>query len=257
MKVVILAGGFGTRISEESEFRPKPMVEIGGKPILWHIMQWYSHFGHHEFILCAGYKQHIIKEYFASYALYNSDVTFDFQGDTPIRIHTNSSEPWKVTVVDTGYETLTGARIKKIRPYVEDSPFFLTYGDGLSNVDLDKLLAFHEKHGRLCTITATRPESRFGYLEMDGDMVTDFREKSREDVGYINCGFMVMEPGVFDYIHGNVSLEQEPMRALTAARQIMAYRHEGFWACMDTLRDKKRLEKIWETGNAPWKAKER
>jgi len=253
MKVVILAGGFGTRISEESQLRPKPMVEIGGRPILWHIMKEYSHYGCHDFIICAGYKQQVIKEYFANYALHNSDITFDFQGQEPMHVHANASEPWRVTVVDTGYSTLTGARIKRIQPYVGDETFMITYGDGVSDVDIGALVAFHRQHGHICTITATKPESRFGYLDMDGDVVRAFREKSQEDVGFINSGYMVMEPALFDYIHGDVMLEQEPMRALTLAGEVCAYRHMGFWQCMDTLRDKNRLEDLWSSGQAPWK----
>ena len=252
MKVVILAGGFGTRISEESQVIPKPMVEIGGKPILWHIMKEYSYFGFNEFIICAGYKQHVIKSYFADYALHNSDVTFDFQGENRIRVHNNFSEPWKVTVVDTGYDTLTGGRVKKIQPYVDGEKFFLTYGDGVSNVNISELLKFHEAHGKICTLTAVKPESRFGYMDFDGDKVLAFREKSREDVGWINAGYMVMNPEFFDYVSGNVMLEREPMSSLTRAGEVMAFRHEGFWQCMDTLRDKNKLEELWRVG-APWK----
>ena len=253
MKVVILAGGFGTRISEESQVRPKPMVEIGGKPILWHIMKEYSFYGCNEFIICAGYKQHIIKEYFASYALHNSNVTFDFQGEESVHVHTNFSEPWKVTIVDTGYDTLTGARIKQIEPYIQNETFMMTYGDGVADVDIAALLKFHQIHGKCCTITATKPESRFGFLDLDGDNVLAFREKSQNDVGYINSGYMVLEPDVFEYIQGNVMFEQEPMEQLTKSHQVVAYKHHGFWQCMDTLRDKKRLEKLWESGKAPWK----
>ena len=252
LKVVILAGGFGTRISEESQVIPKPMIEIGGKPILWHIMKEYSHFGFNEFIICAGYKQHVIKTYFAEYALHNSDVTFDFRGENRIRVHNNFSEAWKVTVVDTGYNSFTGKRIKKIQPYIDDENFFLTYGDGLSDVNIDELLKFHKSHGKICTITAVKPESRFGYLDFDGDKVLAFREKSKEDVGWINAGYMVMNVKVFDYISGNVFLEHEPMKNLTREGEIMAFRHAGFWQCMDTLRDKIRLEEIWKSG-APWK----
>ena len=252
MKVVILAGGFGTRISEESQIIPKPMIEIGGKPVLWHIMKEYSHFGHNEFIICAGYKQHVIKNFFADYALQNSDVTFDFQGENKIRVHNNFSEAWKVTVVDTGYGTLTGKRVKMIQPYVDDENFFLTYGDGLSNVNINELLNFHTAHGKICTITAIKPESRFGYLEFDGDKVLAFREKSKQDVGWINAGYMVMSAKVFDYISGDVMLEQEPMKNLTRDGEVMAFRHEGFWQCMDTLRDKNKLEELWQNG-APWK----
>ena len=252
MKVVILAGGFGTRISEESQLIPKPMIEIGGKPILWHIMKEYSHFGYNEFIICAGYKQHVIKSFFADYALHNSDVTFDFQGANRIRVHNNFSEPWKVTVVDTGYDSLTGKRIKLIQPYIDDDNFFLTYGDGVSDVNINELLKFHETHGKICTITAVKPDSRFGYIDFDGDKVLAFREKSKEDVGWINAGYMVLNKAAFDYFDGNVMLEQEPMRKMTAAGQVMAYRHDGFWQCMDTLREKNKLEELWQKG-APWK----
>lgn len=253
MKTVILAGGFGTRISEESQYKPKPMVEIGGRPILWHIMKEYAYYGYTDFIICAGYKQHIIKEYFSNYALYNSDITFDFQHEENITIENNHSEPWRVTVVDTGYRSLTGKRIKMIQQYIGNEPFCLTYGDGVSDVDIGALVQFHSAHGKYCTITATKPESRFGYLDLDGDTVRAFREKSKEDVGYINSGYMVMEPEVFDYIDGDVMLEQRPMERLTAAGQVVAYRHEGFWQCMDTLRDQKKLEEMWNSGAAPWK----
>ena len=253
MKVVILAGGFGTRISEESQLIPKPMIEIGGKPILWHIMKEYSHFGHKEFIICAGYKQHIIKEYFADYTLHNSDVTFDFQGEQRIKVHNNFAEDWKVTVVDTGYDTLTGGRIKKIQPYIgDDENFLLTYGDGVSDVNISALIEFHKSHGKIFTLTAVKPDSRFGYLDFDGDKVLAFREKSKEDVGYINAGYMVLGNKVFDYIEGNVSFEQSPMKKLTHAGEVMAYRHEGFWYCMDTLRDKMKLEEMWKN-NPAWK----
>ena len=253
MKVVILAGGFGTRISEESQRLPKPMIEIGSKPILWHIMKEYSHFGHNEFIICAGYKQHIIKEYFANYTLHNSDVTFDFQGAQRIKIHNNFSEDWKVTVVDTGFDTLTGGRVKKIQPYIgDDENFFLTYGDGVSDVNISELLKFHKSHGKVCTLTAVKPDSRFGYLDFDGDKVLAFREKSKEDVGYINAGYMVLSSKVFDYIEGNFMFEQQPMKKMTAVGEVMAYRHEGFWQCMDTLRDKTKLEEMWKN-NPAWK----
>ena len=252
MKVVILAGGFGTRISEESQVIPKPMIEIGGHPILWHIMKEYSHFGHNEFIICAGYKQHIIKKFFAEYALQNSDVTFDFHSENKVRVHSNFSEPWKVTVVDTGYDTLTGKRVKKIQPYIDEENFLLTYGDGLSDVNINELIKFHNGHGKICTITAVKPESRFGYIDFDGDKVLSFREKSLQDVGYINAGYMVMNRKVFDYLGENVALEQEPMENLTTDGEVMAYRHDGFWQCMDTLREKIKLEELWENG-APWK----
>lgn len=252
MKVVILAGGFGTRISEESQLIPKPMIEIGGYPILWHIMKEYAHYGFKDFIICAGYKQHVIKEYFADYVLHNSDVTFDFRGEVRIKVHNNFSEDWKVTVIDTGYSTSTGGRVKKIQPYIDDEDFLLTYGDGVSDVDINALIKFHKAHGKICTLTAVKPESRFGYLDFDGDKVLAFREKSKEDVGYINAGYMVLNKKVFDYIEGDFMFEQEPMKKLTKAGEVMAYRHGGFWYCMDTLRDKMKLEEMWQSG-APWK----
>ena len=253
MKVVILAGGFGTRIGEESQFIPKPMIEIGGKPILWHIMKEYSYYGHNEFIICAGYKQHIIKDYFRRYVLYNSDVTFEFQGEKVVEIHNNFSEDWRVTVIDTGYDTLTGGRVKKIQPYVDGETFMLTYGDGVSDVNINELIKFHESHGKICTLTAIKPESRFGYIDFEGDKVLAFREKSNQDIGYINAGYMVLSTKVFDYIEGNVSFEQEPMSKLVQNGEVMAYRHNGFWQCMDTLRDKNRLETLWNSGRAAWK----
>ena len=252
MKVVILAGGFGTRICEESELKPKPMIEIGGKPMLWHIMKIYAHYGYQEFIICAGYKQQVIKEYFARYALYNSNITFDFQSREPIKVHSNASEPWKVTVVDTGYETLTGGRLRLIEPYIDGERFLLTYGDGVADVDITALIDFHKSHGKLCTLTAARPEGRFGFLDLENDRVMSFREKSRSDVGYINGGFMVMEPKVFSYLKDDVMLEREPMEKLAEDGELLAYRHDGFWQCMDTMRDKKELERLWESGKAPW-----
>ena len=253
MKVVILAGGFGTRISEESQYIPKPMIEIGGKPILWHIMKEYSHYGHNEFIICAGYKQHVIKDYFARYTLYNSDVTFDFQGEKRVEVHNNFSEAWRVTIIDTGYDTLTGARVKKIQPYVNNETFMLTYGDGVSDVNINELIKFHQSHGKICTLTAVQPESRFGYIDFDGNKVLSFREKSAQDVNYINGGYMVCNPKIFDYLEGNFSFEHEPMTNLVADGQVMAYKHNGFWHCMDTIRDKKRLERLWESNQAKWK----
>ncbi len=255
MKAVILAGGFGTRISEESHLKPKPMIEIGDKPILWHIMKMYSRYGINEFIICAGYKQHVIKEYFSNYALYNSDVTFDFQnGVTEVR--SNSSEPWIVTVADTGLNTMTGGRIKRIQKYVDDETFCLTYGDGVSDVPLDKVVEFHRSTGKIATMTAVRPEGRFGTLDMSGNDVRAFREKSKNDTGWINGGFMVLDSGVFDYLDGGdpVVFEQEPLTRLTEDGQLNAYKHDGFWQCMDTLRDKEKLQKLWESGNAPWKS---
>lgn len=254
MKAVILAGGFGTRISEESHLKPKPMLEIGDKPIIWHIMKMYSRCGINDFIVCAGYKQHIIKEYFADYALHNSDITFNFRDNTET-IHSNTSEPWSVTIADTGLNTMTGGRVKRISKYVGDEPFCLTYGDGVSDVPLDKVVEFHEKEGRIATITAVHPDGRFGVMDMNGNNVLAFREKSKDDTGWINGGFMVLDPAVFDYIPDDDSctFEQEPIRNLASDGQLNAYKHNGFWQCMDTLRDKEKLQKMWDSGNAPWK----
>ena len=254
MKVVILAGGFGTRISEESHLRPKPMVEIGGMPILWHIMKYYSSYGYFDFIICAGYKQSVIKEWFADYYINHSDVTFDFCTREKITVHNTCSEPWRVTVVDTGLHTMTGGRIKKIRAYLDNEPFFLTYGDGVSNVDLAQLLAFHRQHGKCATITAVHPDSRFGVLDVSTDRIQAFREKSEADVDWINGGFMVMDPGVIDYIEGDTTVfERAPLERLCAKGELMAFRHRGFWQCMDTLRDREKLERLWVGGEAPWK----
>ena len=255
MKAVILAGGLGTRIAEESSLRPKPMVEIGGYPILWHIMKMYSHHGVNEFIICAGYKQHMIKEYFADYSLSCSDITFDFANGGKMQIHNNVSEPWKVTVVDTGLETMTGGRLKRIKKYVGDETFMLTYGDGVSDVDIGKLLKFHKGTGKHATLTAVRPDVRFGILDIAGDAVTSFREKSSEDADWVNGGFMILEPGVFEYIAGGdeVVFEKKPLENLCSDGQLAAFRHSGFWYCMDSLRDKEKLEELWKTGKAPWK----
>ena len=257
MKVVILAGGYGTRISEESQFRPKPMIEIGGRPILWHIMKEYLYYGFDEFIICAGYKQEYIKNYFAHYFLQASDISFDFRvtGEKDHReIHTSPYEPWKVTVVDTGLDTMTGGRVKRIQPYIGDEPFLLTYGDGVCDVPMDKLVAFHQQHGKLLTITAVKPEGRFGILDLDGSHVQSFREKSRSDVGYINGGYMVCQPEIFDYLAGDeTTLEREPFERIADEGQMMAYRHNGFWQCMDTMRDRKKLEELLAAGKAPWK----
>ncbi|WP_196604831.1 glucose-1-phosphate cytidylyltransferase [Pectinatus haikarae] len=255
MKVVILAGGFGTRISEESQFNPKPMIEIGGKPILWHIMKEYSFFGFNEFIICAGYKQHIIKEYFANYYLHNSNITFDFRNGREITVHDSFLEPWIVTVVDTGFETMTGGRIKRIEPYIENNTFMLTYGDGVCNVAIDKLYEFHKRHKKICTMTAVKPEGRFGILDIsNNNEINSFREKRQDDVGYINGGYMVLEPGIFKYIKNDTTVfEQEPLEEIAQNGELMAYKHNGFWQCMDTLRDKNKLEEMWDVGNAPWK----
>lgn len=254
MKVVILAGGFGTRISEESQFKPKPMIEIGGKPILWHIMKEYMYYGFNEFIICAGYKQEVIKKWFADYFIYNSDITFDFTEGNKMIVHSEYSEPWKVTIVDTGLNTLTGGRIKRIKDYVGNESFLMTYGDGVSDVNINELLEAHRRNKSLATLTAVLPEGRFGVMDMDGDRIKSFREKSKDDMGWINGGYMVLEPRVFDYIAGdNIMFEREPLEALAQEGQLMCYKHGGFWQCMDTLRDKQKLEELWKNGNAPWK----
>lgn len=254
MKAVILAGGFGTRISEESHLRPKPMIEIGGQPILWHIMKNYSHYGIQDFIICAGYKQHIIKEYFADYYLHRSDVTFDFTSGNVMEIHSNVAEPWRVTVVDTGYRTMTGGRIKRIQPYVGNGPFLLTYGDGVSNVDISALIEYHKAHKKYATLTAINPGQRFGVLDISEDStIKSFREKSNADSSYINGGFMVLEPEVFDYLKDDDTVfEKEPLSALAHDGQLAAYIHDGFWKCMDTQRDKEQLDELWASGHAPW-----
>ena len=255
MKVVLLAGGFGSRISEESQFKPKPMIEIGGMPILWHIMKEYAYYGHTEFIICAGYKQHVIKEWFADYFLHTSDVTFDFTQDDKIIVHNKRAEQWKVTVVDTGLNTMTGGRLKRVREFIGNEPFFMTYGDGVSDVNIKKLLEFHKSHGKLATMSAVKPDSRFGVLDLSEDsMVNAFREKSSVDSGYINAGFMVLDPKVLDYVKDDtIMFEREPMEQLAAEGQLMCYKHDGFWQCMDTMRDKERLEKLWAEKRAPWK----
>lgn len=257
MKVVILAGGLGTRISEESHLKPKPMIAIGDQPILWHIMKYYSAFGFQEFVICCGYKGYVIKEYFADYYLHRSDVTFDFTLGNQMTVHSNVAEPWKVTLVDTGLNTQTGARVKRVEKYIGDEPFMLTYGDGVSDVDLNALLAQHRSSGKTVTLTGIQPGGRFGVLDLDEEhnAVIGFREKAKEDGGWINGGFMVMEPEVFRYLKNdeNCILEREPLEALAAENRLGAYKHEGFWQCMDTQRDKGRLEMLWKGGDAPWK----
>ena len=256
MKVVLLAGGFGTSISEESQFKPKPMVEIGGKPILWHIMKEYSYYGFNEFIVCAGYKQHIIKEWFADYYLYNSDITFDFtNGHNDMLIHDQRCEPWKVTVVDTGLHTMTGGRIKRIQSYIGNEPFLMTYGDGVCDVNIRDLVEFHKSHGRIATLTAVRLEQQKGILDIGGNnAVKSFREKSHMDGAPINAGYMVLNPEIFDYIDGDDTVfEQKPMEELAAGGQLMSYLHRGFWQCMDTRREQDMLESYWKSGTAPWK----
>ncbi|MBR6672358.1 MAG: glucose-1-phosphate cytidylyltransferase [Alistipes sp.] len=261
MKVVLLAGGLGSRISEESQFKPKPMIEIGGMPILWHIMKSYAYFGHNEFIICAGYKQEYIKEWFANYFLYNSDVSFDFRaGKNEMIIHKSKLDPWKVTVVDTGYNTMTGGRIKRIQRYIGDEQFLMTYGDGVCDVDIHKLVEFHNKHGKKATLTAVKQSQDKGVLEITKDMaVRAFREKSVNDGAPINAGFMVLEPSVFDYIDGGdkQSFEREPLEKLAKEGELMSYIHEGFWQCMDNVREKNLLEKLLANDTAPWKRWER
>lgn len=254
MKVVILAGGFGTRISEESYLKPKPMIEIGGQPILWHIMKLYSYYGYHDFVICLGYKGYAIKEYFADYFLHTSDVTFDL-AKNEMTVHNNFSEPWKVTLIDTGLNTMTGGRVKRIQPYIGEEPFMLTYGDGVSNVNLHDLVEFHQKNGKMVTMTAIQPEGRFGVLDIEDSRVVSFREKKPNDVGWINAGFMVMQPEFFDYIKGGdeIVLERQPLEDAARDGQLLAYKHSGFWQCMDTQRDKKKLEELWASGKAPWK----
>lgn len=254
MKVVILAGGFGTRISEESHLKPKPMIEIGGKPILWHIMKIYSYYGFNDFIICLGYKGYYVKEYFAHYFLHEATVTFDFRMDMQI-VHDNRVEPWQVTLVDTGLETMTGGRVKRVQEYVGNETFMLTYGDGVCNVNIEKLLEYHKSHGKLLTITAVQPAGRFGSLVLsENNKVSEFREKLHGDGGYVNGGFIVCEPGIFDYIADDSTvLESHTFEHLASIGELMAYCHTGYWQPMDTLRDKNTLELLWNAGKAPWK----
>lgn len=255
MKVVILAGGLGTRISEESHLRPKPMITIGEQPILWHIMKYYSAFGFNDFVICCGYKGYVIKEYFADYYLHRSDVTFDFSAENRMTIHQNVAEPWRVTLVDTGLNTQTGARIKRVQKYIGDKPFMMTYGDGVSDVDLNSLLAQHQASGKIVTLTGVQPGGRFGVLDLKGETVIGFHEKAREDGGWINGGFMVMEPEIFDYLSEDEQciLERRPMETLAQQGCLGIYKHSGFWQCMDTQRDKIWLEDRWTKNNAPWR----
>jgi glucose-1-phosphate cytidylyltransferase len=255
VKVAILAGGLGTRLSEETQVKPKPMAEIGEHPILWHIMKVYGSQGFDEFVVCLGYKGYLVKEYFANYFLHNADVTFDLRG-RETEVHQNASEPWRVTLVDTGAETQTGGRLKRVGPYLGGERFLMTYGDGVADIDLKALLAFHEAHGKLATVTAVQPPGRFGALDLDaqGTTVREFVEKSEGDGGWINGGFFVLEPAVLEYIEGDETLwEKEPLERLAHDGQLAAYRHRGFWQPMDTLRDKRALEDLWESGAAPWK----
>lgn len=255
MKVVLLAGGFGTRISEESQLIPKPMIEIGEKPILWHIMKLYSYYGFNEFIICCGYKQHIIKEWFANYYLHNSDITLDFKSKNSMTTHNNAAEPWKVTLIDTGLNTMTGGRIKRIQEYIGNETFMLTYGDGVADIDINALIRFHQNNGRLATLTAVQPPGRFGLANINtNNEVLSFTEKPVGDGSWINGGFFVLEPQIFNYIDGDQTIwEREPMESLASQNQLMAYKHYGFWRPMDTLRDKNILENLWDSGQAPWK----
>lgn len=256
MKVVILAGGFGTRISEESHLKPKPMIEIGEMPILWHIMKEYSYHGYYEFIICLGYKAYVIKEFFAEYYLHNSDITFDFSNGNDMIVHNNFAEPWKVTLVDTGLHTMTGGRIRRVKDYIGNEPFMLTYGDGVSDVNIREVERLHTSHGKMATITAIQPGGRFGILDIknDDNSITRFAEKDREDGGWINGGYMILNPKVFDLISGDDTvLEKEPLEIMAKQGEIKAYKHYGFWKCMDTQRDKQLLEEMWESGRAPWK----
>ncbi len=255
MKVAILAGGFGTRLSEETGVRPKPMVEVGGKPIIWHIMKIYSHYGFNDFVICLGYKGAYIKEYFAHYYLYQNDVTIDFRDEYNITYHANKAEPWRITLVDTGLNTLTGGRIKNIQKYLDDEAFMLTYGDGVADVDIAALVAHHKQKGKLATVTAVQPSGRFGALALDNNSaVNSFLEKPAGDGAWINGGFFVLEPGIFDYIEGNQTIwEKAPLEKLAADNELSAFCHKGFWKPMDTLRDKESLEDMWQSGNAAWK----
>jgi glucose-1-phosphate cytidylyltransferase len=254
MKAVILAGGLGTRLSEETSLKPKPMVEIGGKPILWHIMKIYSYYGVNDFIICCGYKGYVIKEYFANYFLHQSDVTFDMEGNT-MEVHRKRAEPWKVTLVDTGDETMTGGRLKRVQEYVKDEEAFcFTYGDGVGSIDIAKAIAFHKKHGKKATLTATFPPGRFGAIDILDDQILNFKEKPKGDGAMINGGFFILSPKVIEWINGDTSVwEQEPLMGLAESGELMAFKHEGFWLPMDTLRDKQKLQELWDSGNAPWK----
>jgi glucose-1-phosphate cytidylyltransferase len=255
MKVVILAGGFGTRISEESHLKPKPMIEIGGQPILWHIMKSYSHYGFSEFVICCGYKQHVIKQYFADYFLHTSDITFDFCNGNNMIVHNNFSEPWKVTLVDTGLDTMTGGRIKRIEKYIDHEDFMLTYGDGVSDVNITDLLQYHRKHGKMVTMTTVNVGQKFGVLDIDEDnIINSFREKSEVDGSMINAGFMVCNPEIFNYIDGDETVfEKDPLERVASESNLIAFKHSGFWQCMDTQRDKQQLEELWANGKAPWR----
>ncbi len=255
MKVVILAGGFGTRLSEESQIKPKPMIEIGEMPILWHIMKIYSAYGYHDFVICAGYKQHLIKEWFADYFLHTSDITFDFTSGNEMIIHNKHTEPWRVTIVDTGLNTQTGGRVKRIQDYIGNETFMLTYGDGVGDIHIDELVRYHQSQGKIGTVSVYNFGQNKGVLEINGSgLVSAFREKSDLDGDLINIGFMVFEPQIFDFIRGDEDIfEQGPMKKMVEDGQLMAYTHHGFWQCMDTAREKQKLEQLWASGHAPWK----
>lgn len=256
MKVVILAGGFGTRISEESHLKPKPMVEVGERPILWHIMKTYSHYGFNDFIICLGYKGYCIKEYFAHYYLHEADVTFDFRNRNERIVHAHTAEPWQVTLVDTGSDTMTGGRVKRIQAYIGCEPFMLTYGDGVSDVDISALVAYHKKHGKLATVTSVQPSGRFGALALSSgnNLVRGFEEKPKGDNAWINAGFFVLQPEVFDLISNDSTIfEREPLEVMARSGELVAYKHPGFWQPMDTLRDKNHLDELWKNRKAPWK----
>lgn len=255
MKVAILAGGLGTRISEESHLKPKPMIEIGERPILWHIMKIYSYYGFNDFVICCGYKGYAIKEYFAHYYLHESDVTFDFSNSNERIVHSHTAEPWKVTLVDTGKETMTGGRVKRIQSHIGNEPFMLTYGDGVADVDIHALLKCHQSHGKVATVTAIQPSGRFGALDLDAqNVVHGFKEKPKGDNSWINGGFFVLQPEIFNLIEGDHTIfEREPLESVATRGELVAYKHSGFWQPMDTLRDKTHLDELWASGQAPWK----
>ena len=255
MKVVILAGGFGTRIGEESHLKPKPMIEIGGRPILWHIMKTYSYYGFNDFVICLGYKAYCIKEYFAHYFLHEADVTFDFRTSNQQIIHNHQAEPWKVTLVNTGLNTMTGGRVKRVQQYIGNEPFMLTYGDGVGDVDILSLVEYHKSHGKFATITSVQPPGRFGALDLtEGNMIKGFQEKPQGDGGWINGGFFVLQPEFFEYLNDDTTiLEGVPMETLAKNNEVVAYKHDGFWQPMDTMRDKEKLEELWQRNEAPWK----
>lgn len=254
MKVVLLAGGYGTRLSEETEVKPKPMVTIGSKPILWHIMKTYSNYGYNDFVICLGYKGYIIKEYFANYFLHMSDVTIDMS-DNSMTVHNKSAEPWKVTLVDTGSETMTGGRIKRIQPYIGNEPFMATYGDGVADINIEELVKFHNNHGAICSMTSVQPLGRFGSLDVDdNNIVQSFIEKPLGDGSWINAGYFVFQPEIFDYIDGDSTvLEKQPLENISKQKSLYSFKHSGFWKPMDTLREKHELEELWSSGDAPWK----